>query len=376
MNDNFNGLISYGEVILPDNIHIAVGRQCNLWWSTVANIAEGDKSVYFEVKCDVGMTTSRGFLLDGVEQDIGDHTITIRCRDLRTRTILGEKTSVIHVVPNKTGSGKKNILMIGDSRTWHSVSTNQGFYNTEAGNKTTTTEMRKLFKSDSKAEFTFLGTKVSELDSEVRNLADNGWTYATAIEEIERAGGMKKYIEEACGAGEDAKLDYVTVMYGCNDTSDWHQNNLDQYERSIAKFDTIIGNAKKLFSMILEAYPDCKPVLVLESSLAANQDGFGYWYGTRNDCMTDWEFVLKALRKRVIKEFDRGAFDERITLSTAGLWCDRLWSYPYLTYTASERADYKKVEHLINCAHPHDAGYKQIADGDFSTIMYLEDLAK
>lgn len=370
--ENLLYTIEYGEIILPDNIHVAVGRQLNLWWSTAAVYEEDDRSVYFEVKCDIGITAQRGFVLKPTEEMIGEHTFTVRSRELHTRKIISEKTLTIHVVSDKTEKKEdKNILMIGDSRTWHSVNSVQGENFYQQGNKTTTTEVKRLLNESEGTNFNFVGTKVSETDSTVRNLADNGWCYSTALETINEAGGIVPYIENACGAGI-IRLDYVTIMYGINDFADWHQNNLDQYDLSRVKFDSIIANAKALIDEILSGYPECKIVLVLEPSTSGNQDGFGYWGASDNDCQVEWEFAVKALRKKVIAEFDNGKYSKNVTLSTAGLWCDRVYAYPYLNTSASDRTPEATVLRLINCAHPHDNGYRQIADGDFSTIKYLE----
>lgn len=365
------GDIYYGEIILPDVIHVAAGREMNLWWNTAAVWEEGDSSVYFEVKCDIGKTTARGFLLKADESMIGTHSLTIRSRELHTRKILCERTVSLCVADASAGCGSKNILMIGDSRTLHTSDGVQGEYRTDKITKTTTSEIKKLLDSTQGAKFNFAGTFVSAADPEVRNLADNGWCYSTAISTIEAAGGIVPYIEKDCGLGEGASLDFVSIMYGINDLADWHVNNLDQYERSCEKIPAIVDNAKKLVDMITAGYPGCRIILVLESSVAGNQDGFAYWGGTDNDCAVEWEFAVKALRKKIIETFDGGRYSENVTLSAAGLWCDRTYGYPYVTSPVSERTDEAKAMRLVNCVHPHDNGYRQIADGDFSTLKYL-----
>ena len=374
MSDSFKN-IRYGEIILPDNIHVAAGREMNLWWSTAAVYEEGDRSVYFEVKCDIGINSTRGFIVKATPEMIGVHDLTIRSRDLHTRNILSEKKAKLHVVDPTSGEGQKNILMIGDSRTWHSLVGVQGLSAEDKGNKTTTTEVKSLLETYRGADFHFVGSMVSGIDKSVRNLAENGWRYVEAINTIEASGGIVPYVEDTCGEGKGARLDYVTVMYGMNDYADWHQNNLDQYDLSFAKIDHIVGTARKLVDLILEGYPDCRIVLILESSTCGNQDGFAYWWNkSTNDCQTDWEYALKELRKAIIKAFDNGAYTKNLTISTAGLWCDRIYAFPYVYTAPSERTPDERVFRLINCAHPHDNGYKQIADGDFSTIKYLESL--
>lgn len=368
--------ICYGEVLLPSDIHVASGRQLNLWWSTATNTEEGDRSVYFETQCDIGKNTQRGYVLNATDSQIGEHTLIIRCRDLRTRKILGEGETVIHVVGKRAGSGDRNILMIGDSRTWHSVGGEQGKTCIQGDDKTTTTELKRLLDGNKGSVFTFWGTYQSSKDPTVKNLADNGWTYARAVEYLENAGGVRKYLEETCKGQPGMSLDYVTAMFGINDLADWGENNLDQYGKSVGKIESIIASAKELVDLILKDYPNCRIVLVLESSTAANQDGFAYWGGTNCDSQTEWEYAVKALRKRMIEEFDGGKYSSKVTLSSAGLWCDRLYGFPYVLEKASDRSEGEDVLHLINSVHPHDSGYKQISDGYFSTLKYLESLSK
>jgi len=362
--------ITYGEIILPSVIHVAVGRECCLWWSTAAVYEEGDRSVYFETKCDIGLNTKRAFVLKPKEKDIGDHTLTLRCRDLRTREILGEQTVTVSVCPCGGGSDNRNILMIGDSRTWHTVDGEQGNTYTQCGNKTTTTELKSLLDASDNGRFTFLGTFVSPADESVRNLASSGWEYTTAISELKKAGGVRAYVEDTCHAS--GTLDYVTIMYGINDLADWHQNHLDQYERSVAKIDAITDAAKELVTMILADYPDCRILLILEASTSGDQDGFGYWGASDADCQVEWEYAVKALRKNIIKEFDCGRFSPNVTLSCAGLWCDRIYGYPYLNVPQSDRTPEATVMRLMNCVHPHDNGYRQIADGCYSSLKYID----
>lgn len=364
--------IYYGEILLPSTLHIAVGRECNLWWSTIAVFEEGDRSVYFETKCDIGRNTARAFVICPTKEQIGVHTLTIRSRDLRTRAILDEKTVTVCVCEADNLDAHRNILVIGDSRTWHTVDGEQGKNFRESGNKTTTAELMSLLQNTPGANFTFLGTDASERDAKVKNFAHNGWEYRLALQDLQDVGGVRNYVEKYCGAEAGSVLDYVTVMYGVNDLADWHQNHLDQYERSVAKIEDILSNAKALIDLILQDYPACQILLVLEPSTAANQDGFGYWYGTIADCQVEFEYAMKALRKRVIAEFDNGRYSKNVLLSTAGLWCDRLYGYPYVNRPQSARTDEAVVMRLVNCVHPHDNGYRQIADGYYSSILYAE----
>ena len=179
--------LKYGEILLPNEIEVARSRQCNLWWDCIANYLIGDKSVYFETHCSIGHNLERGYRIEGSEQAAGNYMLRIVSRKSATREIIDDKTVTIHVVNDTAGSGSKQVLMIGDSRTWHSVATEQGVsYNIEdqGGNKTITTEVKRLVDANTGAVFTFLGTFTSQLDPTVKNLATSGATYSWANSQI------------------------------------------------------------------------------------------------------------------------------------------------------------------------------------------------
>lgn len=374
-NENKYYELKYGEIITPKDIYIATGTQCNLWWSSIANICEGDKSIYFDVTAsDVNNVYNAERVLrieSGNEKNI---EIEIVSRKSIDRSIIDTKKINIHIVPKNSGSGNKGILMCGDSRTWQRVYGVQGQTYLSDGNKTITTEVKKLLDDNKGATFTFYGTFQSALDSEVKNLAESGWKYDQAIQTINSAGGIKRYIEVVCGGGSGATLDYCTCMYGINDLMDWNSKYISQYDYSTAKIDGILAKCKEFISLIKAGYPNCKIIIVVESTTCANQDGFAYWDGNQTKVNThvEVEKAQKLYRKRLIEMIETDyADDNNVILSSAGIWCDRLWGFPYTKTEESSRCANEKIW-FRNNMHPHDDGYKQIADGIFSTIKYLE----
>ena len=367
--------VTYGEIIIPSVIHIATGRECNLWWSSIANIEEGDKSVYFETVCDIGKNTERGFVIDSSDSvggNIGNHALRIVSRKTSNREIISDVTTTLKIVNKANGSGSKNILMMGDSRTWQSFGGTNGtesFSNfVKGGNKTITSEVKDLLDKESGINPTFIGHKISSVNSSVRNCADSGQGYRYPLNQFNSAGSVESYA--ANNGLTQGVIDIATIMYGINDLSDWGQYNIGQFEISISKVNTILSNAKELVDAIVSAYPNCKIVMVIESTTCANQDGWAYWEGnqTKRHSMLEMEKAQKYLRKRIIKEFDNSKYSSNVILSSAGLWCDRLYGFPYIIGKVSSRCSAKTKEIFQECVHPFDDGYKQIADGIFSTI--------
>ena len=368
--------LKYGEIILPKDIYVASnGTECNLWWSSIANVLEGDKSVYFDITAsDISgvFNMERGIRISrGTPADI---EIEILSRKSDDRSVIDRKIITAHIISKTAGSGNKGILMCGDSRTWQRMYGVQGETYLSDGNKTITTETKKLLDDNKGATFTFYGTFQSGLDPTVKNLAESGWKLDNAIQTITSAGGIRKYIEISCGGGSEATLDYCTIMYGINDLMDWDSKNLSQCDYSTFKIENILSKYKEFISLIKEGYPDCKIIIVIEPTTCANQDGFAYWdgYKTKVNSHIEVEKAQKLFRKRLIKmietDYDE---DSNVILSSAGIWCDRLWGFPYTMIEESTRCANKKV-FFRNNVHPHDDGYKQTADGIFSTIKYLE----
>ncbi len=379
---NNDSLISYGEIILPSVIHVAEGRECNLWWSTIANVPEGDKSVYFETVCEIGHNNERSFTIkvtDVKPEFVGKtYPLRIVCRRTADREILSDVTTSIMIVAANKGEGVRNICHMGDSRTWQSYGGKNGTDNFKnfqrEGNKTITTELKYLLDSNKGFSVNLVGHEVSKADPSVKNLAQSGQRFTYPIEQFKAAGGCKAYMEKY-GLPKGEKLDYVPIMYGINDLSDWEYNGVDQFERSVKKVPQILENAKKLIDETLAAYPKCKVILVLEPSTCGSQDGWGAWVYrlTWRHSMMEMEKAMLYLRKVLIQNFDEGKYHPNVSISSAGLWCDRLYGYPYIMVKESERTSAKIKEQFVECVHPFDDGYKQISDGIFSTIKALEE---
>ena len=122
-NKSYLGDMKYGEIIIPKRIEVAKSRQCNLWWDCIANYLIGDKSVYFETHCSIGHNLERCYRINGSEHSVGDYQLRIVSRYSKTREIISDETITISIVNDTVGTGSRQILMIGDSRTWHSVAT-------------------------------------------------------------------------------------------------------------------------------------------------------------------------------------------------------------------------------------------------------------
>lgn len=376
------GDIKYGEIIIPNDIYIAKKGvnlndgangvcECNLFWDNIANVDNQDKSIYFDNYSTIGKNLDRCYRI--AENNVGNYTLKIACRNSHNRKILSSKTLNIHIVDNTAGVGNKNILMIGDSRHVWYKGNQQGDSNANRGSDglAITMKVKELLAANSSAMFNFIGTKISDVDSSVKNLSQSGWQISSAINAINAAGGIIQYIEQSCGAETGASLDFCTFMFGVNDIMYWTSTDNGMFDSMTNKINGVISNAVSLVNLIHTGYPNCKIIVVLESTTCGTQNGFGYYGGTVGvQQRIETEYALKAYRKALITEFSKETYSSYVTLSSAGLWCDRTFGFPYYHQSVSVRTS-KEQDINLDYVHPHNEGMFQIADGIYSTILAL-----
>ena len=166
-------------------------------------------------------------------------------------------------------------------------------------------------------------------------------------------------------------------MFGVNDVANWNSNNTDQYTTAVGKMNAAVYYSKSLVDLIHAAYSSCKVLVVLEPTTCASQDGFGLAQNNNNtlrQANNELEQAMKLLRKLLIEAYSASAYSF-VTVCPAGLMCDRLWGFPYINQKPATRISAMEVPVFVENVHPHNDGLKQIADGIFSTIKYLESLS-
>ena len=374
----------YGKILLPSNIYIAQSIECNLWWSSIANYIDGDKSVLFKVNGFIGKTMDRCYRVD--TSVIASELITIISYD-QHGFLIDSKDVTIHVVNKNAGTGTKNILMIGDSRTWQSISDIQGSdtYTGGGDNKTITTRVKNLCGYTEGAHFDFIGTQISQLDANVKNEGYSGWSWQGIVSNSSifwnpntNALDFKYYMNNVLGL-TNQKPNYATIMLGINDLllGYWDKKDKDIYTTIIKRIDDILGYSRTLINQFVSDFPDCKLLIVIESTTCEHQSAFGEWnqmVGYPNTSGYDCERALKEFRKRIIEDYDNGKYNSNVILSSAGVWADRTYGFPYVKEKVSKQSSVATELLFKNSIHPHDDGYNQIGDGIFSTIKYLESI--
>ena len=374
------------RISMPAIIHIAVDRELNLWWDTIALYEKKYNNLRFQVVCSKGLTLERGFRFSPPQSSVGvDYPITIIAKNLNGKT-LQTVNSTIRVVSKTAGTGTKNILMVGDSRTWQNIGDVQGSatYTGGTGNKTITTELKALMLANLGASPVFIGNQVSALDSAVRNEATSGvgidyYTNPSSpfYDSVGARLDFKKYMTAQGKTGQN--IDIVTVMLGVNDiwSSSSNDAGLDLSIVAESKISGYINNMKHFITKVLDAtygFPSAKIVFVIEST-TSNMNGFGDWYGTvatiGNLEQMACEKALHKLREEAILAFDNFAYNANVYVSAGALLCDRTYGFPYVMKAPSARASTATEMYHKNSIHPHDDGYKQIADGIFSTIKAI-----
>lgn len=163
--DNLN----FSLTSIPSIIYVAAGRELNIWNDELFTFGNG-LGISVQYTCSKGMIKDRCFSYAPVIGDVGDYTLTITVYDINLK-VVGTQTVTIRVVSNASGTGNKNILMIGDSLTFNSAS---GYSNKPA----IVSELINILAADSGISGTFIGKRgLSPSMCEGRP----GWSFADFI---------------------------------------------------------------------------------------------------------------------------------------------------------------------------------------------------
>lgn len=338
--------VSNSDLNIPANIHVAEGRELNIWKDA---LTLPKNHIHFSGA--KGKSMERGFRYTGLNADIGTTTaIAITAKD-QNGTLLQTKIFNLKPVAKNTGSGTKQILVIGDS-----LVQNGGL----------TQELSTLIAADGGFTPLFLGTQGS---TGYKHEGRGGWSFGSFITAgspfyISSALNFKAYMAANSNfTGSDA-IDVAIIQLGVNDTLTGDKTQAD--------IDTIITNAKALITALLHAtlgYPTCKVILSIPPISGNTEDGFAENYGATSDRIS-YEKNMRMLWKSMIANFDNSIFSANVVLCHAGLWIDRLYGYERTDQAISARVSTTEKRH-INAVHPVAEGYKQIVDGMYSTIRFV-----
>ena len=326
--DKFSKLNTNVDIILPSDIYILQGQMSQLFFRGFIK-AVNPYDYDIKVMCDVGKTFPRYYEI-GRNVALGDYPIKIQVRN-DALDVLGEATSVLHIVDKGEVTNHINVLCLGDST---AVS---GCWAAELGRMIDSTNVL------------FVGSKKGTSE-DVMLEATPGWTWKDFIEENApfAYGDFKTYAETHC----KGEIDVLITHLGVN-SSLWENSNekkaIDYARQLIEGYFADFPNGKMIITAI--PMPD-EGTNVYENSERENNINR---YGTISSFLR----YNDALYKLVMEL--KSAYN--IYYAPTNIFFDTDYGYPKEYKSVNTRMDEFKEMVGVNGVHPTPKGSYMIADG-------------
>lgn len=324
--------VKKSDINIPKVIYGATGREMNIWKNQLVIDSENSTNK-IDFFCAVGANKERCFRY--TPSVIGSNAITI---DLNGYT----KFSTVSSILKNTGTGAKNVLVIGDSF----VQAN-----------TIVSTIKDNNTADGGMNFTMVGTQgVAPYKHEGRG----GWTYgqyATSASSPFLFSGNLNFNTYTTN-NSISGIDVCVIVLGTNDV---FSSSITEQQLAV-----IITNAKLLISRLLTDYPNVK-IVVSMPTLGGTQDGFGANYGA-SVSIEQFKTNMLKLHSILLDTFDENRFSSSVRLAPCFLFVDKLYGFQRGSVSASSRES-TAVQESNNGVHPSTSGYQQFADSLYGTIL-------
>ncbi len=151
---------------MPPTCYGVVGLATGIWFDNVV-LTEHPENYRFEVKCDVGSSDDKRWLVTPKAGEEGDHALEIMVKDGKGTVIEIGKT-VLHIGPKNAGEGREfRLMIVGDSLTGATMYPN---------------EIGRLLAQPENPKWTMLGTsKPASAIPGVVHEGYGGWTWSSFL---------------------------------------------------------------------------------------------------------------------------------------------------------------------------------------------------
>lgn len=341
--DQLNNMQENIKIYLPKNIYAASGLTMELYNSQITSMGENIENYNTVWICEIGKNMQRKFSVDAADELIGEYPLVFRVYDNKMQ-LLAEAETNLKII-DKTLSRSISILTIGDSL---SDDVNTYFHLAEL----------------SGAQISFLGTK--DID---------GYCH-----EGRRGFSASDYLNETYDQYGDEK---VNPFYNKKENGfDWN------YYKSTTGIDPDVieiflgingididpadnGNSIREIVDRIRMDDEEIPIYVVNTIYSANQDGIGSWLNSHGQQILQGRYKFEEDRKVfnlcLYLEDILSGYDN-VFLVPAGLMHDSRYNYET---TVEQQNPYSEIEYLVpnDGMHPGKAGYYQIADCIYSTML-------
>jgi len=316
-------------------VSLIVGQEVTIYGDSLINVPiDNDLTVTYT--CDIGTQSGNNFVIDPVDGNIGNHTLTIVFRNAgRIITIQVITLSVFPLAKTVT----KKILMVGDSLVHAGMANN--YYQPKFASTLTNCTITWLGTQDVGDGYPHEGH-----DGFSWGIFANNSAAPTLISPFFKAGVLN--IGAYFTDNSIATPNYVVINLGVNDV--FGQSNPSGDGLTVAELATIIVNAKKLVDGFLAFDPNLKIIIGLPPSCDSTGAAWIGLYGTTRNPDLHIENTQK-LRSAYVTTFANGVYNLRVDCSYEQINLDRDNGYP------------KTGGVHTNDVHPNKTGYEQLAVG-------------
>ncbi len=310
-----------------EGISLIAGHEVTIYGDALINIPIQNK-LEITYTCNIGRQSDNNFIINPGNQDIGNHPLTIIFKD--SGFTIASKTITL-IVCGLSPPCTKKILMIGNSLL-------------ASGNDYFHAQLDELL---SNCKLTFLGTQGTTTKHE----GYSGYSYQSFI------SGISPFIKDGTldlnyyfTNNSIAVPDIVFMRLGVNACYDCSRISMNEVSRTDL-LNSEIAYAKQLIDAFL-AYDQNIKIIVGLSTICENT-GAG-WNNNYDESMMSHDLYIEWTHRfwqLLISNFDKGAYNSRVSISNEAIFLDRDEGYP-------------KVSGMhVNGVHPDQSGYEQLGIG-------------
>lgn len=334
------------EILLPSEAVAVVGVEFNIYHKSIIRASKSLDN--YDIKCylnDSSVTCRRYaecFRLTAETGNIGDYTLTVEVRNLKDYAVIVSKSMVLHVVENRTISGK-NVLFIGDSLTFSRA----GLYVAEIQYNLSNGGIVSIGSQDGSGDINQVGN--------VKHEGYNGATCGGFLREKVTNAFTNPFYNPTSGTFD---LAYFMTNHGYSGVDavclNLGHNNLGNEVAGVADLKTIVEK--------IHAYNPNIPVIISLITPLGDQNSHAHQGFSAGQMRFHWRQLIKAYID---------AFDNKISnvyLSTPYFNVDPENDFPVETVARCARDSAEIVRQ--NDSHPTRIGTLKMADSYYANLLY------
>lgn len=328
---------------IPTKFAAVEGVQINLYLDDLINTE--DNGLYtisnIEVVCSKGVIKQRQWQYTATSSDIGD--VDIMFNLYAGSEIIESHVATLTTISNSPPSYVKNIMFLGDSLT---------------ANGSLVGTCRDNFVDIGGITPLFLGTQGTAPNEHEGN-SGKTFNWFTSTNSPFWNGTSINISDYRLSNSYANPFDVVSMQLGVNEalTGRFVLNDARQ----------VIFDAKTLIDAFIADSASTIIIIQLPTYDGNTYGGWGVNYDSTRS-KKDYKYNISLLRKLILETFDNSLFNTNVKVGYNALAIDRYYGFGLTSQAGASRITDTEGVH-INAVHPIVAGYNQMADACFSSIL-------